>query len=291
MKCEKQDNVDTTTITRQSGTRTECDITGRKRKKRCLPSEWHRTCEKCGRKIYYAAKGNLTSSLKQGRRFCQSCVCTKRDPAILYKRKCPKCQKELIYSCWTTYNRQNRKNSLCRSCNQVDKKLIGPFFRVCPTCHKQIQCKDNRAVTRATKANQQCLSCSISKKNRFRHQRDRERYGTVVVPCFNRKACQYFDELNRKRGWHLIHAMNGGEQQILGYWLDAYDKERNVVVEYDESHHFTKTGSLRKKDVDRMNEICEHLHCDFWRYNEKTNTLQRYENQSRTISISCNKIR
>ena len=58
---------------------------------------------------------------------------------------------------------------------------------------------------------------------------------------------------------------------------NIYDKEKNIVVEYDEPRHYDRYGNLRKKDVDRMNEIQHHLQCEFWRYNEKTKTLKRYK--------------
>lgn len=51
----------------------------------------------------------------------------------------------------------------------------------------------------------------------------------------------------------------------LGYWVDAYDKEKNVVLEVDERHHYNIDGSLREKDVIRQKEIEEFLSCKFIR--------------------------
>ena len=53
--------------------------------------------------------------------------------------------------------------------------------------------------------------------------------------------------------------------------MDAYDKQRNIVVEYDESFHYEdiENNILRKKDIKRQQEIIDHLHCEYWRYNEK----------------------
>ena len=278
IKCEKNANVDITNEIKKNETNIGCDTIGRKRAKRCLPSKWYRNCKKCGAHIFYSTRGNLSQALKLGRSLCQSCAVTLHDKTTSYTRKCPKCGKILTYSCWTTFDRQNRKNATCKSCSQ-HRKNIGPFSRKCPTCGKIIWHTEKRRRDRSDKAKHQCLSCSISKKNRLRHQREREKYGYISVPHFNRRACKYFDDLNRKNDWNLQHALNGGEYHLshIGYWLDAYDKQRNIVVEYDEPHHFTKNGQLKKKDIDRMNEICEHLKCDFWRYNEKTKTLQKYE--------------
>jgi hypothetical protein len=95
-------------------------------------------------------------------------------------------------------------------------------------------------------------------------------------PAYNIKSCVYLDELSNKRGWNLQHAKNGGEVVVEGYFVDAYDKKRNIVVEYDEPHHYLGV-ILKQKDIDRMNKIIHHLKCKFYRYNEKVNKLIRYE--------------
>jgi len=92
---------------------------------------------------------------------------------------------------------------------------------------------------------------------------------------FNPNACKYLDRLNEERGWNLQHALNGGEVECIGYSLDGYDKKRNIVVEYDEPLHNKPTQ--RKKDILRMNRIKKYLHCKFYRYNEETNELKKYE--------------
>jgi very-short-patch-repair endonuclease len=55
------------------------------------------------------------------------------------------------------------------------------------------------------------------------------------------------------------------DPQILGYWLDGYDKEKNVVIEADEIHHFDIDGNLREKDIIRQKEIEAQLKCKFLR--------------------------
>lgn len=64
---------------------------------------------------------------------------------------------------------------------------------------------------------------------------------------------------------------------MFGYFLDAYDKENNVVVEYDEKEHYidVENNILRPKDIERQNYIIEKLHCDVYRYNEYTKTLYK----------------
>ena len=91
--------------------------------------------------------------------------------------------------------------------------------------------------------------------------------GGQVYPAYNPSACRLIDEYGQKYGYHFQHALNGGEYFIshLGYWVDGYDKQKNVVLEVDESHHFDKDGSLRERDIRRQKEIESYLKCKFIR--------------------------
>jgi len=89
---------------------------------------------------------------------------------------------------------------------------------------------------------------------------------------YNPKACEYFDKLNKERGWNLQHALNGGEIEIYGYFLDSYDKNKNIIVEYDEPKH--EKPSQKKKDEIRQQQIIEILNpAEFWRYSENHKKL------------------
>jgi len=91
--------------------------------------------------------------------------------------------------------------------------------------------------------------------------------GYQVIPSFNKNSCYLFDKMMKKQNIYIHHAMNGGEHYIkeLGYWLDGYDRENNVVYEFDEKHHFDKSGNLKEKDLIRQKEIENFLKCKFIR--------------------------
>jgi hypothetical protein len=78
-------------------------------------------------------------------------------------------------------------------------------------------------------------------------------------------------------GWELKHALNGGEKRILRYFLDSYDEVKNIIVEYDESHHYNSRGELKKEDVLRMKNLTKKLNCVFYRYDEKRHTLKKFD--------------
>jgi hypothetical protein len=87
-----------------------------------------------------------------------------------------------------------------------------------------------------------------------------------IQPRYNIDSISIINEYGMKHGYNFQHAENGGEYYIkeLGYFLDAYDLEKNVVLEIDEPHHF-RNGKLRKKDIIRQEEITNFLGCKFIR--------------------------
>ena len=90
-----------------------------------------------------------------------------------------------------------------------------------------------------------------------------------MTPRFNPEACEAIDGFGKQNGYDFQHALNGGEYYIkdLGYWVDGYDKKKNVVIEYYENNHWHRKN--KKKDIDRCNEIRYHLGCDFIILNEE----------------------
>lgn len=89
-----------------------------------------------------------------------------------------------------------------------------------------------------------------------------------IMPNFNSEACCFIDEYGKDNGYKFQHAMNGGEYYIkeLGYFVDGYDKDKNIILEIDEKKHFNFDGSLRKKDIIRQIEIKNLLGCMFIRF-------------------------
>lgn len=90
-------------------------------------------------------------------------------------------------------------------------------------------------------------------------------------PNYSIKACRYIDSINKKYGWNLQHAENGGEIRVVRYFPDGYDAKLNIVFEYDEPHHYlnVQENILCERDIERQQYIIEKLNCRFFRYNEK----------------------
>ena len=100
------------------------------------------------------------------------------------------------------------------------------------------------------------------KKHRIRRIAEiKEKNG--ISPNFNPKACEMIEVYGKEHGYNFQHALNGGEYHIkeLGYFVDGYDKERNVVIEYLEPHHFSEV--MKAQDMRRKKEIIDFLGCEY----------------------------
>jgi len=85
--------------------------------------------------------------------------------------------------------------------------------------------------------------------------------GNQLCPSHNPKSIPIIEEYGKANCYSFQHAENGGEYFIedLGYWVDGYDKIRNVVIEYYERAHKNKVD----RDERRKQEIMNHLNCEF----------------------------
>ncbi len=116
-------------------------------------------------------------------------------------------------------------------------------------------------------SNKYPFSDEVRKNQRLAAIKRIEKYNGQLSPAYNPNACKLIDKYGNENGYNFQHAENGGEFHIkkLGYWVDGYDKEKNIVIEIDERHHFDKNGNLLERDIKRQKEITELLKCKFIR--------------------------
>lgn len=210
-----------------------------------------------------------------------------------YQRNCPTCGNLLEYKTYRNWWAANKNKSSCISCCQkgkspTNKIQIDRLVRVCKECGGEIIYTTRHAYLRAERVGGVCRKCTCRKFNSERKWSEESIAKIRNTKATNRikdgtwkswgnvnpVASDYLEKLNKSRGWNLKHAGNGGEQLICGYWIDGYDSEKNIVVEYDESYHYPY-GKLRLRDVKRQSRIIAFLKCEFWRYNEKESALYR----------------
>ena len=142
-----------------------------------------------------------------------------------------------------------RRRSIIKICNECGNEFLVQQYRAKIAKYCSNECKDIHTLKRWSK----------------------RRYNPESIPIIEK----YGNENN----YNFKHAENGGEYQVPGtrYFVDGYDIENNIVLEYDESHHFTPDGKLRKVDIERQENIIKILNCKFIRINNNNITI--YENK------------
>lgn len=127
------------------------------------------------------------------------------------------------------------------------------YCRLCPEYHNTW---DGKKHTKETKRKMRISTLDYIHDNKGQ-----------ISPRYNKNSIEVIEKFGAENGYNFLHAENGGEYHIkeLGYFLDAYDPHKNVVLEIDEKHHFDANGDLSEKDSIRQKEIESVLKCIFYR--------------------------
>ena len=93
--------------------------------------------------------------------------------------------------------------------------------------------------------------------------------------AYNPKACEVFDFLNQKLNWNGLHAKNGKEKIVDVFYLDYYEPNLNIVIEWDERHH--KKAKRRQYDGFRQKIVTDTIGCEFYRVDDTTKTIRKVD--------------
>lgn len=246
-----------------------------------IQTKWKRNCPDpgCNKEIFYKNRRTLLQMTRRNS-VCLFCSDHKNDSMKL-ERNCPKCNKIIYYKNRRSMMSLTKNGALCRSCTRSKCKtsketiLIKEKYlkleRYCPNCNKIIKYKCVWSFKKGLSRNTICRSCGMKRdiKNGIRK---------ILSPInFNKTACEYFEKLNEELKWNGRHALNQGEICIKGYWLDYFEPNLNLAIEYDESHHFLK-GKLKHYDIIRQKHIVNFLKCKFIRIKE-TDSYKNFKSQ------------
>ena len=251
---------------------------------------WMRTCFDCGVELKYKYKRSADSQEEKNGK-CLKCGKLKifdniyKNSDGVWCRTCPQCQKELSYKKRSICLVRHYKNSLCKRCFQIGDKAFWYGKEMSESTKKKIS---NSIIGRkpSFKTRQKLSESKKGNKNPFfkklfdyKHRENLrcaiikriKKYG-IHSKNFNPNACKFIDAYGKKNGYNFQHALNGGEISVGGYLLDGYDKDRNIIFEYDERHH--NREKFIKKDLFRQNYIIEKMKpTKFIRYDEWNNRL------------------
>ena len=99
---------------------------------------------------------------------------------------------------------------------------------------------------------------SLAQNKRYRIKRQSKIY-KHTKPFYNPQACSWFDWFNRSTNTNGQHATNGKEYQVLGYFLDYFNPELKLIIEWDEPHHFYTGQRLKSYYANREKQIRQHF--------------------------------
>ena len=245
----------------------------------------YRKCSTCNEELKYKYKRSFNLQEKKNGK-CLKCSKVKIFSDIyknfnnLWCRICPECKNELSYKTRQICISQYYKNTSCKSCTQIGNRSFWYGKKMSESTKKKMS--EKRIGKRLSKITKQKLSDKkIGNKNPMygniptEEYREKLRNGQLrrlekqgISISYNPKACKFIDELNKKQGWNLQHALNGGEIKLCGYSLDGYDKDRNIIFEYDEKHHryekFIKKDKIRQKNLIEIIKPNKFLRYDEW---------------------------
>ena len=191
-----------------------------------------------------------------------------------YIRNCPVCDKELRYAFSSGYSRAVSRNCKCPSCaklgnrpwNKDTKGLMTAWNKGMPSLMRGKKQPPSAVEKMRAKLKGRTLSIEHRRKIRLGVIKARSKH-QKLYPNYSPEACKLFEKINKELKLNGQHAENGGEYLIkeLGYWVDYYEPDLNLIIEYDEAHHFNAQGKLRERDKRRQREIEKKLNCIFIR--------------------------
>lgn len=174
----------------------------------------------------------------------------------------------------STYNFSHRLRFIVEYNADIEKLrcACGKRYSWTGHCRACSPCSDLTKEERSRRAEKARLTWRIRIGKELSREGKSPRYDLESIKILNRFAEEH--DLN------LRHAEKGGEVFLkdLGYWLDGYDSEKNILVEIDEPFHFRKDLILGDRDIRRHREIQEKLGCSVYRiyFNKRTNRVVLY---------------
>ena len=229
---------------------------------------------------------------------------------IMYKRNCPRCGKQLRTKNKFWNKKAIREKRLCCVCSGKFRIITEEWKENMRKNHANVSGKNNPfygkthtdktlKILSLPKTEEHKRKLAISLKGnpsplKGKHHTDEAKRkmrisaikritkykfdGLSMCPNVNKKETDYFVKLENEKGWNgIFFGKDNKNQQYLienlGYFVDYYEPEKNIIVEYDETLHYNKDWTLKEKDIKRQEEIIKTLHCKFYRYNEVLDKL------------------
>ena len=205
-----------------------------------------------------------------------------------YKKCCPQCGTIQRYKSKYILNKSIKKNIKCLYCSNVIRGKTSNRLG----CHhtdatKKLMSSLKIGVKRTENSKKKQ---SQSRKNLYKDPLKKELLSKRIKEAMNRPDVRKKHIKSLSESKHLGKSVDKGQLEMINCWnkfgfnfilnyqvytddflcyLDGYDKEKNVVLEYDSKYH-NKFGQ-KEKDLIRQQKIINILKPKkFWRYNSIT---------------------
>jgi uncharacterized Fe-S cluster protein YjdI len=196
---------------------------------------------------------------------------------MIFTRQCPKCNSVMEYSgqfANIKYNDGIRHNRTCMACNSGKfKRGYTPWIK--GKSHTNEMKEKMKVWNSHIFTDEQKEKVSVAVKNNWKNPAKRKNM-INASRWKNKVVDKGFPELLNK--WTLLGFKFEPNHQVHTdtdlFYIDGYDKEHNVVLEYDTAYHF-RSNRQKQKDLIRQNKIIDILKPKkFWRYNAITNQFR-----------------
>jgi hypothetical protein len=211
-----------------------------------------------------------------------------------FKRDCPTCKNVIEYKSESWMKIASKRESRCNSCTSSGVNnsrykhglMVGDGRnKPCPDCGTKILIRSRYCKSCSKKGSRnnfygkthsQDVIDKIVESNTGRNCKasTKEKHRVNMVnklkrlhpgfpkgaPMYNVDSIKILESKAKELGiTDLQHAENGGEFEILGYFVDGYSSEKNVVIEYYEKFHKYQ----KETDMIRQQAIVDNLGCKF----------------------------
>jgi len=175
------------------------------------------------------------------------------------KYGCPKC------AGIAKLHQEETENKVNNRCKELQYTLTKPFIYVNNKTRIHLKCDIDGfewsvRYSHFINSKSGCPICRYEKSFNTMIERYGEAY-LKYVPKYNPHTIQFIDDLSELTGINFNHAVNGGEKKFHKYWVDGYNEDYNIVLEFDEKHH----NLQKEKDEERQQYIEDNFGCTFIR--------------------------
>lgn len=253
---------------------------------------YNKNCPTCNEIQTYASKKGLKTAIKKNTE-CKSCR-NKGEKNPQFGKSPSEKTRELIRISNSGKKRTEKTKEKHRN-NFIGEKnpMYGKTGELCPNYGRKLsketkeKISDYRTGLPLSDEHKKGISLGLIGRKHSEETKTKMRISRInniiennggVKPSINRRSFELFSRLEMENNFNGLFGFKNYEFHIkeLGYFVDYYEPNLNIVIEYDEVAHYNIDNSLKEKDIIRMQQIKDFLKCKFFRYNERTEELKEY---------------